>query len=66
MDRSECLVPLADQVIRQWSKRNGITVNKAKSGILVPTARKRQRMISAECGYTLVNSLNYLGVTLDD
>ena len=60
-----------DQVIgitERWSERNGIEVNKAKSGII--QVRKDRRtpnpILRSFRGYPLVDQYKYLGVMIDN
>ena len=52
---------------QQWSERNGIEINKAKSGIIqVRKDRRTPRPIARSyMGYPIVDEYKYLGVLID-
>ena len=55
-------------IIENWSRSNGIDINKAKSGIMqVRKDRRTLPLLAPEIrGYPVVTSYKYLGVQVDD
>ena len=55
-------------IAERWSERNGIEINKAKSGIMqVRKDRRTPNPIPRSYrGYPLVDEYMYLGVTIDN
>ena len=66
--KGEMELDLAIDKIERWSTRNGIEVNKAKSGII--QVRKDRRtpnpLIQTRRGYPFVDEYKYLGVMIDN